>query len=79
MSGLLTKNPCVDVCEFKKKVCKACGRTKAEDKNWKHLSHREKHAVWMRIMDSHGQGDKKKARLLRARYEKALKSARPAE
>lgn len=79
MYELLTKNPCIDICEFNRKgICKACGRTKAEKKGWKSLDPHERHAVWLRILESHGQGDKKKARKLRARYEKVRSSAEQA-
>ena len=73
---LLTKNPCIDICEFNKKmVCKACGRTKQEKRNWKNLGKKDKHAVWLRILQTHAQGDKKKARKLRERYERIHRSA----
>ncbi len=73
---LLTKNPCIDICEFnKKKICKACGRTKQEKKEWKNLSREDKHQVWLRILETHARGDKKKARKLRERYEKVRRSA----
>ncbi|MCS3903704.1 putative Fe-S protein YdhL (DUF1289 family) [Methylohalomonas lacus] len=76
MYELLTKNPCIDICEFNKKnICKACGRTKAEKKGWKNLSKQEKHAVWLRILETHASGDKKKARKLRARYEKVSRAS----
>lgn len=78
MSGLLTKNPCIDDCTFKKKVCKGCGRTKSEEKNWKHLSKQEKHAVWLRILETHGTSEKKQGRQLLERYEKALARAQRA-
>lgn len=78
MSGLLTRNPCIDDCEFKKKVCKGCGRTKAEKKGWKQLSKAEKHAVWLRILDTHANPKKKKGRQLLARYEKAAAAVAPA-
>ncbi|MEX0951916.1 MAG: DUF1289 domain-containing protein [Gammaproteobacteria bacterium] len=71
MPALWTRNPCIDICKFNKKnICKACGRTKAEKKNWKDLSAGEKHAVWERILVSHGSSDKKKSRKLRARHDK---------
>ena len=73
---LLTKNPCIDICEFnKKKVCKACGRTKQEKKEWKNLSKQEKHQIWLRILETHARGNKKKARKLRERYDKVRRSA----
>jgi len=73
---LLTKNPCIDICEFnKKKVCKACGRTKQEKKQWKEMSKQDKHQVWLRILETHARGDKKKARKLRERYEKVRRLA----
>jgi predicted Fe-S protein YdhL (DUF1289 family) len=75
MTGLLTKNPCIDDCDFKKGTCKGCGRSKDEKKQWKHLSAREKHAVWLRILDSHANPGKKKGRQLLERYEKAQKAA----
>lgn len=78
MSAYLTRNPCIDDCEFKKKVCKGCGRTKAEEKGWKKMTAQEKHAVWLRILDSHARPDKKKGRKLRARHEKAQAAAKPA-
>lgn len=78
MSGLLTKNPCIDVCDFKKGVCKGCGRTKAEEKHWKALSAAERHRVWLRILESHASPNKKKGRKLLARYEKVKRSAKPA-
>ena len=74
MSGLLTRNPCIDDCDFKKRICKGCGRTKAEKKSWKQLSAAEKHAVWLRILETHGRRDKK-GRALLQRYEKAAKGA----
>ncbi len=78
MSGLLTKNPCVDVCDFdKNKLCKACGRTKAEEKGWKKLSPQEKHAVWLRILETHAKPDSKKGRKLLARHEHAKARAKP--
>ena len=76
MYVLLTKNPCIDICKFNKKnVCKACGRTKKEKEDWKNLSKEEKHAVWLRILETHASGEKKKARKLRKRYEKVRRSA----
>lgn len=78
MSGYLTRSPCIDDCEFKKKVCKGCGRTKAEKKGWKQLSKAEKHAVWQRILHSHANPEKKKGRRLLARYEKAAAVVAPA-
>lgn len=73
---LLTKNPCIDICEFnKKKICKACGRTKQEKKQWQEMSKQDKHQVWLRILETHARGDKKKARKLRERYEKVRRSA----
>lgn len=41
-----------------------------KSKGWKNLSKQEKHAVWLRIRETHASGDRKKARKLRARYEK---------
>lgn len=73
---LLTKNPCIDICKFnKKKICKACGRTQQEKKQWKEMSKQDKHQVWLRILETHAQGNKKKARKLRKRYEKVRRSA----
>lgn len=75
MTELVTKKPCIDICEFKHSVCKACGRTQAEKKQWKQLSAEEKQAIWTRVLQTHGSGDSKNARALRARYEKARKKA----
>jgi predicted Fe-S protein YdhL (DUF1289 family) len=75
MTGLLTKNPCIDDCSFKKGVCKGCGRTSREKKGWKHLDKQEKHAIWLRILATHAKADKKKGRQLLERYEKAQRQA----
>lgn len=80
MSGLLTKNPCVDDCSFdKRKVCKSCGRTKTEKKTWKSLSKQEKHAVWLRILETHADPGRKRGRDLLARYEKVRRKATGAD
>ena len=79
MSELVTKKPCIDICEFKHAVCKACGRTQTEKKQWKLLAPQEKQAVWDRVLLSHGQGDSRNAKALRARYEKGLRKAREKE
>lgn len=75
MPELVTKKPCIDICEFRQSVCKACGRTQAEKKGWKQLSAEEKQAVWDRILQTHGKGDSKNAQALRARYEKGRRKA----
>ncbi|MDX1633751.1 MAG: DUF1289 domain-containing protein [Marinobacter sp.] len=68
----VTKKPCIDICEFNKKdICKACGRTYQEKKEWKRLSDDQKQAIWQRILVSHGSGKGKQPRALRALYEKA--------
>jgi len=68
----VTKKPCIDICEFnKKEICKACGRTRQEKKQWKQLSPEEKQAIWTRILESHGSGKGKQPRALRELYEKA--------
>jgi predicted Fe-S protein YdhL (DUF1289 family) len=68
----ITKKPCIDFCEFNKKgVCKACGRTRQEKKQWKQLSPDEKHEIWARILKSHGSGKGKYPKALRDLYEKA--------
>tara|TARA_B100002003_G_C14142271_1_gene549190 strand:- start:1673 stop:2002 length:330 start_codon:yes stop_codon:yes gene_type:complete len=73
----VTKKPCIDVCEFNKKaVCKACGRTREEKKEWKQLSPDQKQAIWTRILESHGSGKGKNPRALRDLYEKAKKKQR---
>lgn len=67
----VTKKPCIDICEFDKKaICKACGRTRQEKKEWKQLSAGEKQAIWERILASHGTGKGKHPRALRELYEK---------
>lgn len=72
MTKPVTKKPCIDECEFNKKdICKACGRTHQEKKEWKRLSAEEKQAIWQRILVSHGSGKGKHPRALRALYEKA--------
>jgi hypothetical protein len=70
MSEFLRKNPCVDLCKFKGGVCRACGRTKAEKKQWKRLPPSERHAIWQRILESHGTGRGKRAAALRERHAK---------
>lgn len=76
MYELLTKNPCIDVCEFNKKnICKACGRTKQEKKEWKRLDAETRHEIWLRILKTHGNSDKRKARKLHERYKKARQAA----
>ncbi|MCL7945436.1 DUF1289 domain-containing protein [Marinobacter sp. ATCH36] len=73
----VTKKPCIDICEFnKKEICKACGRTGQEKKEWKQLSADEKHAIWTRILDSHGSGKGKNPRALRELFEKAKRKKR---
>jgi len=73
---MITKKPCIDICDFNKQsVCKACGRTREEKKQWKQLSPEEKQAVWTRILASHGTGKGKEARALRALYDKAQRKA----
>lgn len=68
----VTKKPCIDECEFNRKdICKACGRTHQEKKEWKRLSDDEKQAIWTRILASHGSGKGKQPRALRELYEKA--------
>lgn len=68
----VTKKPCIDICEFNKQaVCKACGRTRQEKKQWKQLSAEDKQAIWQRILVSHGSGKSKHARALQDLYEKA--------
>ena len=75
----VTKKPCIDVCEFNKKaICKACGRTRQEKKEWKQLSPEQKQAIWTRILESHGSGKGKNPRALRELYEKAKKKKKPA-
>jgi len=70
----VTKKPCIDVCEFNKKaICKACGRTRQEKKEWKQLSPEQKQAIWTRILESHGSGKGKNPKALRELYEKAQK------
>ncbi|GAA3946208.1 DUF1289 domain-containing protein [Allohahella marinimesophila] len=70
--NLVTKKPCIDVCEFDKHaICKACGRSKQEKKEWKQMSDAEKQAIWDRVLISHGSGKGKDSRSLRALYEKA--------
>lgn len=76
MSELITKKPCIDICEFNKQdVCKACGRTHAEKKSWKRLSAKDKQAIWSRVLASHGSGPTKQAKALRALYRKAQEKA----
>lgn len=73
----VTKKPCIDVCEFDKKaVCRACGRTRQEKKNWKQLAPDEKQAIWTRILESHGSARGKHPRALRDLYEKARQKKR---
>jgi predicted Fe-S protein YdhL (DUF1289 family) len=68
----ITKKPCIDLCEFnKKEICKACGRTRQEKKQWKKLTADEKQTIWTRILRSHGTGKGKKPTALRELYEKA--------
>lgn len=68
----VTKKPCIDICEFNKKdICKACGRTRQEKKEWKRLSDDEKQAICQRILVSHGSGKGKQPSALRELYEKA--------
>ena len=79
MSDYLTKNPCIDICKFRAGVCRACGRTKAEKKSWKSLPKAQRHAIWERILESHGAGNGKRAGALRKRYEKVSASHRKRE
>ena len=72
MTELVTKKPCIDICEFNKRsVCKACGRTREEKKQWKQLTAEEKQRIWNRVLVSHGSGRSKEARALQALYQKA--------
>lgn len=72
MANLISKKPCIDMCDFNKHdVCKACGRTHEEKKSWKRLSDHDKQAIWTRILASHGNGPGKPAKALRALYRKA--------
>lgn len=76
VTPLVTKKPCIDLCEFNKRgECKACGRTQAEKKQWKKLPDEHKQAVWNRVLASHGQGNSEPARALQKRYRKAMAKA----
>lgn len=76
MQPLVTKKPCIDLCEFSKAgECRACGRSEREKKQWKKLSAEEKQAIWERILHSHGQGKSKQAKALRKRYSKGVEKA----
>ncbi|MBQ0776850.1 MAG: DUF1289 domain-containing protein [Pseudomonas sp.] len=76
MSEFITKKPCIDICEFNKHdICKSCGRTHEEKKAWKRLSDKDKHAIWTRVLASHGSGPTKPAKALRALYRKAQERA----
>ena len=71
MSKYIAKSPCIDVCKFDDGICRACGRTRSEKKEWKALPAIARDAIWQRVMTSHGTGRHKHARALRKRYEKA--------
>ncbi|TVP53306.1 MAG: DUF1289 domain-containing protein [Halomonadaceae bacterium] len=76
MTPLVTKKPCIDICEFNKRgECKACGRTQAERKQWKQLPDEDKQAIWERVLVSHGQGKSAQAKALQKRYRKAVAKA----
>jgi hypothetical protein len=63
MGKLKTKNPCTDVCKYdQEKVCKGCGRTRTEVKDWKSFSDERKDAINRRVRETHGKavGKKKK-------------------
>ncbi|MFN3581869.1 MAG: DUF1289 domain-containing protein [Pseudomonas sp.] len=76
MAIVITKKPCIDICEFdSRNRCSACGRTKQEKKEWKGLSANEKQIIWDRVLASHGSGGSKHAKALRALYSKARKKA----
>ena len=63
MGKLKTKNPCTDVCKYdQEKVCKGCGRTRAEVKDWKSFSDEKKDAINRRVRETHGKELKKKKR-----------------
>lgn len=72
MSDLLTKNPCIDICKFDSHgLCLGCGRTKQEKKSWNKLDDQEKHAIWLRILDTHTPKKKKAAKKLKKKRKKA--------
>lgn len=76
MSDLITKKPCIDICEFNKQsICKACGRTQEEKKSWNRLSAEDKQAIWSRVLASHGSGPTRPAKALRVLYRKAQEKA----
>lgn len=57
----VTKEPCIDICEFNKKaICKAWGAPGRKKKQWKQLSADERQAIWIRVLDFHGSGKGKR-------------------
>jgi uncharacterized protein len=61
MGKLKTKNPCIDICKYDSdKVCKGCGRTRTEVKDWKSFSDEKKDAINRRVRKTHGKELKKK-------------------
>ena len=75
MSKYVSKNPCIDICAFGGGVCRGCGRSKAEKKHWKRLSEAERHAIWQRVLESHGSRKARHAGALRKRYGKVSQFA----
>jgi len=54
MAKLKTRNPCIDICKYDgDKVCKGCGRTRAEVKDWKSFSDEKKDAINRRVRETH--------------------------
>jgi predicted Fe-S protein YdhL (DUF1289 family) len=75
MSKFVSKSPCIDVCKFRDGLCRACGRTRTEKKEWKALPAVARDAIWQRVLTTHGTGAEKHARELRRRFEKARRKA----
>lgn len=38
----MSKNPCINICEFEADICVGCGRSKREIKAWKKLGKAER-------------------------------------
>ena len=44
------KSPCISVCKLNSdKICKGCGRTKKEIKNWSNFSNKQREKIMKRL------------------------------
>ena len=44
------KSPCISICKLdSNKICKGCGRTKKEIKNWSKFSNKQREEIMERI------------------------------